>query len=235
MSYTAVVYKTLIDSRPIGSEVIIQDYTTLPTPAVVGTYSYRIIELPLNVITPPSATQAVYVQAVDPITHIPTGEVFTAVTAPTLPLAGQFQIDPVATFTLGTILFNSLDGGITVQITVTGRGSLVFAADINNPCDELTEARGTYASVGDRLDALVSSVNIQRVDYVVGTPNGTYSGSTTLFNLPWSYLIGSGQLFSYYNGNLGTVGFDYSETSTTSVTYSSPLIIGQRVSFVNFT
>lgn len=233
MSFTAAYYKTLVDSRPIGSEVIIQDYTTLPTPATTGTYSYRIIELPLNVITPPSATQAVYVQAVDPITHIPTGEVFTAVTAPTLPLAGQFQIDPVATFTLGTILFNSLDGGITVQITVTGRGSLVFASDINGPCAELTEARGVYASVGDRLDAISSAV--QRISYVVGTPSGTYTGSTTLVNLPWSYTPGSGQLFYYYNGSLGTVGYDYAETTSTSVTVSTPMTVGAHITFANIT
>ena len=233
MSFTAATYKTLVDSRPVGSEVVVDDYTTLPTPAASGYYTYRILELPLDVVTPPSATDAVYVQAVDPTTHIPTGEVFTAVYAPTLPTTGQFQIDNVATFTLGTIVFNQLDGGKTVQIVVTGRGSLLFSSDVNGPCAELTEARSTFASIGDRFDSFSGYV-IKRVDYIAGTASGTYTGSLSIFNLPWTYNVGTSQLLYYANGLLQTISIDYSESSSSSVTTSSPLLSGTRVSFVNF-
>ena len=151
-------YKTFIDARAVGSEIVVSDFTTLTT--FSGLVMYRILELPLNVITPPSLTKQIYVRAVDSVTHVPTGEVFTAVTAPTSPTAGQFQIDPVATFNLGTIVFNGADGGITVEIIVTGRGSLLYSSDVNDAHDELGDARNGVFSVGTRLGLIEAGTNI---------------------------------------------------------------------------
>jgi hypothetical protein len=153
-----VNYKTLADIRPVGSEAVISDFFDFPGPPAAGTVTYRIIELPLDVITAPSITDSIYVREVHPITHVPLGPVFTPVYAPTLPTAGEFQIDAAVTFVIGTILFNQMDGGKTLEIICTGRGSLVFAEDVNDPRDELKDSRDTYSDLDARLDAIVSGV-----------------------------------------------------------------------------
>ncbi len=155
-----VDFKTLVDIRPVGGEIIVSDYYDIPGPPMAGTVTTRTNEIPLDVPFPAS-TDALDVRVVDPVTHLYTGgTVFTAVYAPTLPLVGQYQIDSVATFKLGTIKLNLLDGGQTVEIRCTGRGSAVFASDVNDPRDEIKDARDTETDMGTRLGLIEDGTRI---------------------------------------------------------------------------
>jgi hypothetical protein len=67
--------------------------------------------------------------------------------------------------------------------------------------------------------------------YVVGTASGTYSGSTTLFSLPFTYVQDGKSLQVFYNGQLLVSGVDYNETSSSSVTTINPLVTGAEIVF----
>ena len=67
--------------------------------------------------------------------------------------------------------------------------------------------------------------------YTVGTPSGTYTGSTTVFNLPFTYVQDGKSLQVMYNGQVLVSGVDYSETSNTSVTFTNPLTVGYTTVF----
>lgn len=228
-----VIFNTKVDERAVGGEVVRSDFFTISGVPGPGTLIYDMVEVPINVVTAPSLTNPIYVRTVDPVTHVPLGPVFTMVTAPAVPISNQFQINTTNTFLFGSIMFNQQDAGSTLEIIYTGRGSLVYAADVNNLQDEITDARGSYFSIGARLDAIVSNI-VKRVDYTIGTPSGTYSGSTTQVDLPWTYVLGAGLLFVYSNGLLETKTVGYNENTTTRFTFTSPLIAGAKISVVNF-
>lgn len=65
--------------------------------------------------------------------------------------------------------------------------------------------------------------------YTAGTASGTYTGSLTLVNLPNAYVANGVNLAVYVNGLLCAVTLDYTETSTTSFTFTSPLNVGDRI------
>ena len=71
----------------------------------------------------------------------------------------------------------------------------------------------------------------QYVHYVVGTPSGTYTGSTTVYNLPFSYTQDGKSLQVYYDGQVLIPVDDYNETSPTSVTTTIPLVVGTKIAF----
>lgn len=184
-----VNFKTLVDIRPIGGETIVSDYYDIPGPPMAGTITTRTNEIPLDVPFPAS-TDAIDVRVVNPITHVYSGgTIFTAVYAPTLPLAGQFQIDPTATFKLGTLKFNLLDGGQTVEIRVTGRGSAIFAGDVNDPRDEIMDARDTETSMGARLLLIEDGTRI--LDEAI-LPRHISVNPSDIFTFPGDVVIAGG-------------------------------------------
>ncbi len=65
--------------------------------------------------------------------------------------------------------------------------------------------------------------------FTAGTPSGTYTGSLTLVNLAAAYLANGVNLFVCVNGLQCDVTLDYTETSTTSFTFLSPLNTGDRI------
>jgi hypothetical protein len=65
--------------------------------------------------------------------------------------------------------------------------------------------------------------------FTAGTASGTYTGSLTLFNLANAYVANGVNLAVYINGLLCAVTTDYTETSTTSFTFTSALNTGDRV------
>jgi hypothetical protein len=156
-----VNYRTLVDIRPLGSETVVQENFTIPGPAAATILTFRLIELPLNVPigvpapTPPQPTDQIVVQDTSSLVF------FNLVTAPTLPNAGEFQIDNTSTFGVGTIKFNQLDAARNVDIWITGRGSLVFAEDVNDPRDEQKAARDTETDLGTRLDLIEDGTRIE--------------------------------------------------------------------------
>jgi len=73
-----------------------------------------------------------------------------------------------------------------------------------------------------------------REDYVVGTALNNYTGSTTVFNLVNSYVVGGHSLIVTLDGDVQTVGatIDYLETNSTTVTFNNALVVGEKVSFI---
>ncbi len=78
----------------------------------------------------------------------------------------------------------------------------------------------------------VSSVAVptqSRYTFTAGTASGTYTGSLTLVNLAAAYVANGLNLQVFVNGLLCAVTLDYTETSTTSFTFGSPLNTGDRI------
>jgi hypothetical protein len=69
------------------------------------------------------------------------------------------------------------------------------------------------------------------VAYTVGTPSGSYSGSTTVFDLPFTYTADGKNMRVFYNGQQLKLTTDYTETSTSQITTTAPLIAGQSIWF----
>lgn len=209
-----VDFVTLINARPVGSELVVSDFFDIPGPPGAGQETYRTIEVPLNVITAPSLTDQFYVREVHPITHVPLGPIFSKVTYPTVPLSGQYQVDNTQTFAFGYLTFNKLDGSKTVEIIYTGRGSLVFASDVNDPRDEIKDARDTNTDLGARLFAIEDGTRI--IDYAI-VPRHISNVITDDFTFPNDVTI---------TGNLDVVG---------NITYiqSNTLQIGDNIIELN--
>ena len=66
--------------------------------------------------------------------------------------------------------------------------------------------------------------------YIAGTALNNYTGSLTLINMVGSYVVNGKNLHVAVNGLKADVTYDYTETSTTSFTFGSPLNTGDRVS-----
>lgn len=66
--------------------------------------------------------------------------------------------------------------------------------------------------------------------FTAGTASGTYTGSLTVVNLAAAYVANGVNLMVFVNGLLCDVTVDYTETSTTSFTFTSSLNTGDRIS-----
>lgn len=65
--------------------------------------------------------------------------------------------------------------------------------------------------------------------YIAGTALNNYTGSLTVVNMVGSYVANGKNLYAYINGLLASVTLDYTETSTTALTFLSNLNTGDRV------
>jgi len=79
-----------------------------------------------------------------------------------------------------------------------------------------------------------AGADIVRENYIVGTPSGNYSGSTTVFDLVKNFIVGGGSLVVLLDGVVQTVGGsnDYVETDSNTVTFNNALVAGQKVGFM---
>lgn len=66
--------------------------------------------------------------------------------------------------------------------------------------------------------------------YIAGTPLNNYTGSLTLVNLVGTYTANGKNLNVFLNGLCQDVTYDYTETSTTSFTFTGALNTGDRIS-----
>lgn len=82
------------------------------------------------------------------------------------------------------------------------------------------------------VNALSSYLTERRETYIAGTALNNYTGSLTLINLVNPYTANMVNLKVYVNGLLNAVTLDYTETSTSSFTFSSSLITGDRIDAV---
>jgi hypothetical protein len=162
-----------------------------------------------------------------------TNWVNAAAPASSLPLAG-------GTMT-GDITMSNQTGIVLKELTANGTSSIALRAadDVTASYTlKLPPAVGTGNQtlvdiVGDGVLSWGASggSTINKVTYTVGTATGSYSGSTTVFGLPFNYIQDGKNLEVIYNGQVLTLTTDYTETSTTSVTTSSALVVGATVTF----
>jgi hypothetical protein len=74
------------------------------------------------------------------------------------------------------------------------------------------------------------AVTEKREVYIAGTALKNYTGSLTVINMVGSYLTNGVNMNVFVNGLCQDVTYDYTETSTTAITFGSSLNTGDRVS-----
>jgi len=132
------LFRNLANIRPVGTEILIYDYITIPGVAGPGSYLYRLTELPLNVPLANPQGSAVECREVDALNNELPGPVrLTAIDQYGVLTAGKFVIksdtlDADDTFKFGYIRFSQFDAGRRFKVICTGRGSLVYAEDVLN-------------------------------------------------------------------------------------------------------
>jgi hypothetical protein len=114
------------------------------------------------------------------------------------------------------------------ETTIAGSavdGQLIYRTDIKGP-RYFNSTLGTFVGIG---------ITVTRNDYAVGTASGTYTGSTTVFDLPFTYNVASGQLMVYAGGLLQRPGAteDYLETDNNTITFNFAQTVGRNMAFVN--
>jgi len=141
--------------------------------------------------------------------------------------------------TIFDLPFAYVQDGKTIQVMYDGVQLI--------PTDDYTETTTTRVTttqaliVGQKIafraiaaSGVAQAVTLFREDYIVGTVSGSYTGSTTVFNLANSYTPGGKNLTVYLDGDLQTVGatIDYLETNSTTVTFNNALVSTQKVAFL---
>jgi hypothetical protein len=77
---------------------------------------------------------------------------------------------------------------------------------------------------------LPGSVTGNREVYIAGTALNNYTGSLTVVNMVGTYVANGVNLNVFVNGLCQDVTSDYTETSTTSFTFTGNLNVGDRIS-----
>lgn len=147
----------------------------------------------------------------------------------------SFQNLTLGSTTLGGLILNDTTGTprtITWEAPTTVSASYVL---------KLPTAQGTASTAlvndgsGNLSWGATGTGSVTQNTYTVGTASGTYTGSTTLFNLPFTYVQDGKSLQVMYNGQVLVSGVDYNETSNTSVTFTSALTVGYTAVFRTIT
>ena len=76
------------------------------------------------------------------------------------------------------------------------------------------------------------TITENRENYIAGTALSNYTGSLTVINMVAAYVTGGNNLKVYVNGILCTVGWDYTETNTLTVTMGTALTTGDRINLL---
>lgn len=113
-------------------------------------------------------------------------------------------------------------------VSASGHGRIYFDNTANSFL--ISQNGGPYTTIGSGG----GGGGLENFAVVVGTPSGPYTGSTTVFDLPFSYVLASGDLLVFSSGLLMGIGAsnDYLETNTTRVTFNSARTVGEIVRFV---
>lgn len=113
-------------------------------------------------------------------------------------------------------------GGVDYTETTPSTGTITF---VTAPSSGATVMVSYSRTIGQDVPKLL------KFSAVVGTPSGTYTGSTTVFNLPFTYNVGSGSILVYSAGVFMLAGAsnDYQETNSTTITFNSARTAGEVV------
>jgi hypothetical protein len=101
----------------------------------------------------------------------------------------------------------------------------------------LTQSSGVLAWQGSTVATAANihailGIAENRETYSAGAASGNYTGSLTVVNMVGSYTTNGKNLHVFVNGLLTAPVLDYSETSTTSLTFGDPLTIGDRIDLI---
>lgn len=143
----------------------------------------------------------------------------------------------------GGKLYTYLAGTTTPAVTYTTNSGV---AAHSNPI--ILDAAGRVSSSGEIwLTAGVqykfvltdtNNVQLWTVDNLSGLASSGQQGyvtatqSQTVVNVPFTYLVGLNSLQVYVNGNKQIISLNYTETTTTSITFLTGLNVGDIVEFV---
>ncbi len=141
-------FRTLVDKRPVTElEHLCED--TFVVPGITGDYVYlKTTEVPLNQVSVDPYLPDQYVQIVD----VGAGVTFTMKTSG-VPGENEFVAD-ADTYSFGYIQLSTLNAGDILKIRYFGKGSIIFASDINELADgtlirdEAIRARHIYQDEG---------------------------------------------------------------------------------------
>ncbi len=128
------------------------------------------------------------------------------------------------------VQFNQTNNASSVSISAPTSGISTYSL-ILPPTQGGAGTSLTNDGSGNLSWATGGTGSVTQNTYTVGTPSGTYTGSTTLFNLPFTYVQDGKSLQVMYNGQVLVSGVDYNETSNTSVTFTSALTAGYTAQF----
>ena len=186
-----LAFRSINNIRPVGTEITVFDYFSIPGIIGPGSVIFRLTELPLNAPLPSQYTGTFECVQVDPVTHVQLiGPItLTQIDQNGILTAGKFVVkhgtlDADDTFRFGFIRFSQGDAAKTYQIIYTGRGSLVMADDVLNLNNGLSLLPGVVLPGHISVDPTDSfyfpgDINISGNVNIAGEMNKTLSTTIT--------------------------------------------------------
>lgn len=167
-----------------------------------------------------------------------------AATTAAIVLSGEKTVDGVALVTDDRVLVKDQASGVNNGVYVVDTGAWTRAKDFNGTYDvrrgsliKVNEgsvnADGIFqVSTADPITIGTTSLTFSRIaiNYIVSDTKVAASGQT-VFNLGITYQVGSNTLQVYVNGIRMRAGTDYTETTSSRVTFASALSAGDEVDF----
>jgi hypothetical protein len=114
-------------------------------------------------------------------------------------------------------------GGVDYTETSPSAGTVTF---ITAPVAGSTILISYSKTIGQDVPKLLKQ------SYVTGTVSAPYTGSTTVFDLPFTYTPGSGSMLVFSGGVLMIVTSDYTETDSDTITFVSARTTGEIITFI---
>lgn len=144
----------------------------------------------------------------------------------------SFQQLTLGSTSLGGLVLNDTEGS-PKTVTITAPTTITANYSLKMPVAQATASGQalTNDGSGNLSWSAAGTGSVTQNTYTVGTASGTYTGSLTVFNLPFTYTQDGRSLQVYYNGQVLVSGVDYNETSNTSVTFNYSLVAGGTVVF----
>lgn len=123
------------------------------------------------------------------------------------------------------IYFDESTGYLIIDSSLTVTGSTIFAS--TSTVDLISDQEIGGEKTFTDYTIFESSITVEgynlvpeREDYIVGFSSDTYSGSLSVFDIPWEYVTDGKQLKVYNDGILMRPDDDYTETDNNTITFS---------------
>jgi hypothetical protein len=163
--------------------------------------------------------------------------------SPVAGAAAQF-FDNSGQVLTGGLIYTYLAGTTTPAVTYTSNtgvtpnsNPIVLDAAGRVPYEIWLEDRTLYKFIlQTQYSVQIGSYdNIQGINSTPVSSEGyvTASQSQTVVNVPFTYVVGENVLKVYVNGNKQVRTLNYTETSSSSITFSTGLNVGDIVEFTN--